>query len=85
MADQRRDRRIKRRMPCEMVLRSDWGPVLIAAGIALACGCRSAPPWVDQGALIVHLARAPGPATASVLYLEPESEPRWSPSRGSRG
>ncbi len=64
-----------------MVLRSDWGLVLIAAGIALACGCRSAPPWVDQGALIVHLARAPGPATASVLYLKPESEPRWSPSR----
>ena len=63
------------------MLRSDLGLVLIAAGITLAFGCRSVPPWVDQGALIVHLAGAPGPATASVLYLEPESEPRWSPSR----
>jgi plastocyanin len=49
--------------------------VLVVSALSLS-GCLGAPPWVDQGGLVVNDERAPRDTT--VLYLESEKESRWT-------
>jgi len=49
--------------------------ILLVASLALATlhGCRSAPPFVDQGQLLVRSGEAGARTSPAVLYLEPQS------------
>jgi plastocyanin len=47
------------------------------AGAALSA-CLGTPPWIGHGQLIVSTSGESTQQSASILYLEPESQPRWT-------